>query len=352
MEVVAKWCLPFFKEHKLRLPTPQGPFWTRKTHACSVGGVVAHYKDAGMGWSTFFLNAGGYRKVMNKAIGIDPDSNGYICCLVDVKEAHGKKMGYLTTLRDLESLVRWVKKEGTPIVAIEGSNGISKPVEEAFRKEQIVFHSLRPSNVSKFRKVVLGKNKNNEKDAESVARYALALQAHGKLEQFRRVWFPDESLRLLTRGYERKSKELTAELNRMWKLLRLASPDLYLALKGSNPEVEISNNGLKIQGVLSLLEQKPDILEWKGLSAEDFRAAMGGGDYRGRQRLIDELQRLSEAFSPTPPAVSLMIRSSAQTILQAKRQLSEMKKLIREITAENTAVSRASLNVLWINSPL
>ena len=55
-------------------------------------------------------------------------------------------------------------------------------------------------------------NKNNEKDAESVARYALALEAQGKLEQFSRVWYPDESLRLLTCGYERKSKELTAEI--------------------------------------------------------------------------------------------------------------------------------------------
>ncbi len=131
---------------------------------------------------------------MNKAIGIDPDSKGYLCCLVDAKQARGKMMGYLATVRDLESLIRWVKKEGKPIVAIEGSNGLSKPVEDALRKEQIVFHSLRPSHVSKFRKVVLGQNKNNEKDAESVARYALALQAQGKLEQFRRVWFPDVSL--------------------------------------------------------------------------------------------------------------------------------------------------------------
>ena len=89
---------------------------------------------------------------------------------------------------------------------------------------------------------------------------------------------------------------------------------------------------------LSLLEQKPDLSEWKDLSAEDFLTDMGGGNYRGRQQLIDELQKLSDAFSPTPPAVSLMIRSSAQTILQARRQLKEMKKLIRDITANNTAV--------------
>ena len=59
-----------------------------------------------------------------------------------------------------------------------------------------------------------------------MARHALALHSQGKLEKFRRVWFPDESLRLLTRGYERKSKEMTAEINRMWKVLRPGSPDL------------------------------------------------------------------------------------------------------------------------------
>jgi transposase len=275
---------------------------------------------------------------MDRAIGIDPDSKGYLCCLVDGKEARGRRVGYLTTVRDLESLIRWVKNEGEPIVAIEGSNGFSKPVEDALRKEQIVFHSLRPSDVSKFRKVVLGHNKNNEKDAESVARYALALQAQGKLEQFRRVWFADESLRLLTRGYERKNRELTAELNRMWKLLRIASPDLYLALGGMNPEVEITDKVLQQKGILSLLEQKSDLYEWRNLSTEEFRAAMGGGNYQGRVKLIEELKKLSDSFSSTEPGVSLLIKSSAQTILQLKGQLYEMKKMIREITAGNAAI--------------
>ena len=275
---------------------------------------------------------------MSKAIGIDPDSKGYICCLVEAGEEKTARKGYVTTCKDLASLLRWVKGEGEVIVAIEGINGFSRPVEQVFRKEQVVFYSFRPSDVSKFRKVVLGHNKNNEKDAESVARYALALQSQGKLEQFRRVFFPDESLRLLTRGYERKSKELTAEINRMWKVLRVASPDLYLALGGTNPEVEISDNVLQQQGILLLLERKPDLFEWKHLCVEGFEAAMGGGKYRGRAKLIEELKKLSDSFSPTPPAFSLLIKSSAQTILQQKRQLNEMKKMMGEITVQNSAV--------------
>lgn len=275
---------------------------------------------------------------MRKAIGIDPDSKGYICCLVEAGENQTERKGYVTTVKDLKSLLRWVKSEGEVIVAVEGSNGLSRPVEQTFQKEQVVFYSLRPSDVSKFRKVILGRNKNNEKDAESVARYALALQNQGKLEKFRRVWFPYESLRLLTRGYERKSKELTAEINRMWKVLRVASPDLYLAMAGANPEVEIADKVLQKQGILSLLEQKPDLYEWRNLSMEAFRTAMGGGNYRGREKLIGELQKLSATFSPTPPAVSLMIKNAAQTILQIKRQLNEMKKMMGEIMADNPAV--------------
>lgn len=158
------------------------------------------------------------------------------------------------------------------------------------------------------------------------------------MEQFQRAWFADEPLRLLTRSYERKSKELTVELNRLWKVLRVASPDLYLALGGFNPEVEISENVLQNQGILSLLKQKPDLFEWKSLSTEGFSAAMGGGHYRGREKLIESLQKLSAVFAPTPDAVSLMIKNSAQTIRQIKQQMSGVQKMIAKITADNPTV--------------
>jgi hypothetical protein len=95
------------------------------------------------------------------------------------------------------------------------------------------------------------------------ALYALALQSRGKLEKFPRVWFPEESVRLLTRGYERKSKEVTAKINRMWKMLRLAFPDLYLALACTNSELDIAEKVLQQQGILKLSEQKPELYEWR-----------------------------------------------------------------------------------------
>ena len=186
---------------------------------------------------------------MRDAIGIDPDSKGFICAYVRAASATVKTRGYLATEADLGKFVKWVKGEGDVIVAIEGSNGLSKPLEKKLREAGIVFYSFKPADTEEFRKAVLGQNKDNEKDAEAVARYAMALEAQGKLERYRRVWFADVELQLLTRGYERKSQAMTAEVNRLWKLTRHASSELYLALGGKHPEVELKVNMLKTRDV-------------------------------------------------------------------------------------------------------
>jgi transposase len=122
--------------------------------------------------------------------------------------------------------LRWVKAEGKPIVGIEGSHRLSRPVEKALWEAGVIFHSFKPADTDKFRKVVLGQNKNNnnERGAESVARFALALEAQGKREQYRRVWSADKELQVLTRRYESLSDQLTGEVNRLWKLLRYTTP--------------------------------------------------------------------------------------------------------------------------------
>ena len=182
---------------------------------------------------------------MRGAIGIDPDSKGFICAYVKLSSAVVITKGFMATEADLGRFVKWVKGEGDVIVAIEGSNGLSKPLERTLREAEVIFYSFKPADTDKFRKAVLGQNKNNQKDAESVARYAMAMEAQGKLDRYRRVWFADAELQLLTRGYERKSQAMTAEVNRLWKLIRHASSDLYLALGGNHPEVEVKQNMLK-----------------------------------------------------------------------------------------------------------
>ena len=72
--------------------------------------------------------------------------------------------------------MKWVKGEGDVIVAIEGSNGLSRPLEKALREAGSSSTPSSPADTDKFRKAVLGQNKDNEKDAESVARYAMAME--------------------------------------------------------------------------------------------------------------------------------------------------------------------------------
>ena len=276
--------------------------------------------------------------MLRDAIGIDPDSKGCQCAHVKLGECQTQQRGYLATEEDMERFIRWVKKQGDIIVAIEGSNGLSKPMEKALRSEGIVFYSFKASDIDKFRKAVLGQNKNNKKDAESTARYAMALEVQGKLDNWKRVWSPDEELQSLTRSYAQRTKESTREVNRLWKLLRGASVDLYLALGGEHPDIDISENILQNDGILALLSAKPDIYEWKTLSETDFLAVMGDYNYKGHDKLIKELKKVSRSFKPIPPTLSLMIKNSTEQIILLKKQLTEIKRMIEKLTKDNKAV--------------
>ena len=275
---------------------------------------------------------------MRNVIGIDPDAKGFVCSLVKLEESNVTRRRFTATWKDVQSFIRWVKTVEDVIVAIEGSNGQSRPIEKGLREAGVMFYSFKPADTDRFRKAVLGQNKNNEKDAESVARYAMALEMQGKLERYRRVWFPDAELQLLTRSYERISQEKTAEMNRLWKTLRLASPDLYLALGGNNPEVELEENVLKTKGILALLAAKPDIGEWKKLSDEQLLAAMGTRTSPARRTIIQELRKVISSFPSMTAPMAMMIGSGAEQIGLFKRKEVEITKLLEEITQGNAAV--------------
>ena len=284
------------------------------------------------------------KMVLRNAIGIDPDSKGLQCALVKPGETKLRHRNYLATEEGMESFIRWVKTQGDIIVAIEGSNGLSLPIEKSLRSSGTVFYSFKPSDVAKFRKAVLGQNKNNKLDAESTARYAMALESQGILDNWKRVWQVDEQLQGLTRSYAQKIKESTRETNRLWKLLRVASVDLYLALGGEHPDVELSANALQNESFMRLLAETPDIHEWKPFSEADFAAAMGRRSYAGRKRMIKELQKVSRSFVPVPAAICLMIHNAATQLLLLKAQQNGIKKMIEKLTEDNSAVQKLSLH--------
>jgi len=143
---------------------------------------------------------------------------------------------------------------------------------------------------------------------------------------------------MLTRGYEQKSKAVTTEVNRLWKLIRAASVDLYLTLGGNNPESEISENIIQKQGILQLLSEKPDFLEWKMLSEEDFLRAMGNQNYKGRKDLIKELKKITKAFVAQSAVLTYLIKNSANQVLSHSRQMKEIRQFLDTITQKNEPV--------------
>jgi len=286
---------------------------------------------------------------LRNAIGIDPDSKGFVCALVRIGENKAFTKGFLSTESNLKQFIGWVKKQEDTIISIEGHNGQSKPIEKALSDSGIVFYSFKPSDVAQFRKSVLGQNKNNRRDAESVGRYAMALEAQGKLENHKRLWFPDQELQNLTRSHEQKTKELTREINRLWKLIRMASVDLYLALGGNNPAIGINENILKSKGIINLLLNKPNIFLWKELSELVFLELMGGHNYKGRVKLIKEIKKVSKTFKPISSVLVLMIKNSAEQISILKHQKKEIEDMF-EVKLENNQEVKALKEIRGIST--
>ena len=275
---------------------------------------------------------------LRNAIGVDPDSKGMVCCYVKINSGTLEKKEFLATKDGLSKFTTWLGNKTDIIIAIEGHNGQSKPIEKLLRSEGIIFYSFKPYDVDKFRSAVLGQNKNNSKDAESVARYAMALEAQGKVENYKRVWFPDEELQILTRTHEEITKEITREINRLWKLIRMASVDLYLALGGKNPDISINSNKIKNKGVLTLFYKMPDIHLWKKLSENDILVLMGGCNYKGRTNLIYELKKVSINFRPISKALSLLIKNTAFLINSLDSQKRDIENLLKSLTKDNQEV--------------
>jgi transposase len=277
---------------------------------------------------------------MQKVVGIDPDANGFVCVLIGGEAEQPIRKRFSVSKEDLQRFIVWLGEEGPDLVALEGIHGQSEPIERALREAGVVFYSFTASDTEKYRRAVLGENKNNEKDAEGVARFAASMREQGRLEQWRRVWEPDTDLRMLTRRYESVGKQLTGEVNRLWKLLRQVSPDLYLALGGKLEEVESTPRALKNEGILTLLATKPQIGGWKELSEEQLMEGMGGGEYKGRREFVRQLMTIAAKLPELSRWRSLVIRRSAQQVQLFKREQIELQSALKEIGLERPAVQR------------
>jgi len=274
-----------------------------------------------------------------KALGIDPDASGGVCALVDVASERVTTKRFPITDEGMSQLVKWISRQGELIVAIEGRNGQSDPFERALRKAAIVFYSFTAHAVAKFRSAMLGQNKNNQKDAEAVARYALTLETQGLLERSRRVWFVDEELQTLTRLYAVKRRENTREISRLWKILHKVCGDLYLAFRGRHPDYRFHSSLLQQRGVVRLLAEQPDVSSWHLMSEKELMGILGGSS-RERAETVVELQRLSASLAPLRPSHTVMVQTTAATLLTLSESLDRMKSGLDELTQENLSVCR------------
>ena len=280
---------------------------------------------------------------IRKAIGIDPDSQSLVCVLVDpLITGQIKNRSFSLTNDGLTNFVKWVKKEDDIIIALEGLNGQSRPIEDELRKNKLVFYSFKPSDVKKFRESVLGRNKNNKRDAEAAARYAISLESQNKLENYKRVWFADAALQNLTREYERITKKITEEVSTLWKAIKAMSQDLYLLLGGNHPDSNIKTNILQQKGILALLTEEIDVSEWKNMSESEILAIMGGKKYKNREKQIVELKKIVSEIHTVFPADMLVAKNTVTRLVLAKSQKHDVEKMIKQITADNLNVQTLS----------
>jgi len=154
---------------------------------------------------------------------------------------------FLVTERDLGEFLQWLKGQPDTIVAIEGSGGLSRPIERLLREAGRIFYSFKPADTDKFRRQFWGRTRiiSAMRSRRTVCAGAPGTGEAGPIPP---GMVRDPQLQPLTRSYERLSQQMTAEINRLWKLLRQAAPELYLALGDSHPEVKLGVNVLKNGG--------------------------------------------------------------------------------------------------------
>lgn len=274
-----------------------------------------------------------------KAVGIDPDAKGFKCILLQngIQKKEGRH--FSIEQQGLQDFVKWIQSLKEVIIAIEGANGQSRPIEQTLRAHRIVFHTFKASDVEKYRRAVMGENKDNDKDAEATASLALALDSQGRLKNYKRVWFPNISLQLLTRQYARLTKNKTGEINNLWKIIREASPDFYVSLKGKKKaNKEGKRSKFNNKNLLNLLFSRPAVSEWKNLTDAELFKAMGGRNDKGVSARIAQIREIAQDITSMDESVYELISMTAERILLIKKQQKIIKGKIENKNADNKEI--------------
>ncbi len=252
-------------------------------------------------------------------IGIDMDSTSfdwYFARTGSEKDSWGRCM---TTKRGLQEFATVHSKLGKPVIALEGFHGQNLVLEKWLRSQEIPFYSIPPYNVAKYREAHISRNKNNKYDAHAVASFAINQIVQGDITKFQNYFVADYNIRPLTRRYHQLSALITSEYSNLWKYIKLASSDVYVALKGQHPDFHFSSTVLHTMGMLHLFAGEPDIAKWATLSSSTLIELMGGKRFVGRETLITSLKKLSHDSESVPMGLQETIRQIASNLVKFRQ---------------------------------
>lgn len=273
-----------------------------------------------------------------RIVGVDPDSKGCQFFLLAGDTQFEKNCRFGTDHDSLVKCVLWLKSLGEVLVGIEGRGNYSAPLENVLTQAGIRFLSLPADRLSDFRKAVIGQNKSNKNDARSAALYLQMLHKAGLTTNFETVNHLDSDLREITRTIYRKSKEVTFLRNRLYKIIRKASQDLYIWLSGGAEEKKDEARLDKLC-VLRLLSKVPDISLWNSMSDEDFLAVMGSDGMKNRSVIVDSLRKSTAFAVPQKQHRQLLLKQTAADVLHLVLQIRELKVSLEDEAKSEPAVA-------------
>lgn len=272
-----------------------------------------------------------------KAIGIDPDSQGYVCVLVNTEEERTKVKRFSSTKNGLNMFLKWMELQGDVVIAIEGKQGYSTAMENMLQEKEIPFYSFTPSTVDKYRKSIVSQQKNNAIDAEATALLGLTQESTKRLEKNRHKYFVDYELRMITRSYEARTKEINQNTNRLWKDLMGSCSDLFLFAYGMHPDFELSKDFMDSKGFLQLLEAKR-IREWQNLTDKQLHDIMCGNRFRNFEQIIANIKKIALSLSNIPLGIEVELQMKAKHILHLMEMKKQTVHVLEELSLSRPAV--------------
>ncbi|MFP4364609.1 MAG: transposase [Spirochaetia bacterium] len=257
-------------------------------------------------------------------IGIDPDSLGLQCALLQIDSGKIDYRFFNSTQEGLESFGSWVKKTKTVYIGIEGKNGYSRKLEQYLRKNNIQFYSFTAQNVRYEKNATVSQHKTNKYDALAVAHLVHTLYLRGTLDKYKGIYLPNDELRDLTRRFQSKSKKLTEAVNIFWKAIRNSSQVLYIHLTG-NTENSLPRQFHIGKGFISLILAKPDINSWCKLSFKELKDIIGNGV---RDKNVEILLEVSKKTQPMGSISQLLLQQAAEDVQRLSAQKSKLTQLL------------------------